>query len=149
MQSQFAACHHSQHTAGLSSRPRRQHCDRSRFLDPLGICSSIGGVGGDAILANRTRFLQAYLDRSQSWVDPGSTGSSSAPSYDAYGHHNYAMTVRIKPDETSVELVRHQHLQSMSQHVTALCTSPCGSSFGTLVYAIEIGIAHDSFRVYL
>ncbi len=109
-------------------------------------------AAANGTLANRTRFLQAYLDRSQSWVDPGSTGSSSAPSYEAYGHHNYAMTVRIKPDETSVELVRHQRLQS-SQHVTALRTSPCGSSFGTLVstaaYAIEIGVAHDSFRVYL
>lgn len=46
---------------------------------------------------NRTRFLQAYLDRSRSWLD-GSGG------YEGYGHHSYASTVRLKPGETSVEL---------------------------------------------
>ena len=58
-------------------------------------------------LANRTRFVQAYLDRSHSWVDPESTSSHLGLSYEAYGHHNYAMTVRMKPDETSLELVRY------------------------------------------
>ena len=57
---------------------------------------------------NRTRFLQAYLDRSRSWLDtpenfnPGDGDNGDARK--SYGHHSYGMTVRMRPEETTVEL---------------------------------------------
>ena len=50
-----------------------------------------GTAGG-----NRTRFLQAYLDRSKSWNDtPGNFNPGDGVA-DSYGHHSYAMTVRVR-----------------------------------------------------
>merc|ERR1711939_185855 len=60
---------------------------------------------------NRTRFLQAYLDRSKSWLDtPENFNPGDGLPSTSYGHHNYGMTVRLRPEETSVELIVYADL---------------------------------------
>ena len=89
------------HSAGYSSvsgiLPRK----------PLLLQSQNGSSGGN----NRTRFLQAYLDRSKSWLDtPENFNPGDGLPSTSYGHHSYGTTVRLRPEETTVELIVYADL---------------------------------------